>query len=852
MKQKLIQMFLMLSLIVASCVPVPPTDIPTPTNTGTSTQIVEINSRTPTRRPPTKTPNTPSLTPTATPTLASPSETPSSTATSSSTPTFTVTPSRTPSPTVTVTRTPTNTRTPSPTPTITRTPTSTRTPFSGGVVFVGAGDITSCGQTQDEATAKLIDALPSAEVYTLGDNAYPDGTADQFANCYHPTWGRFKNRTHPSVGNHDYHQPNAQDYSNYFGSAAGEPTKLYYSYDLGDWHIIVLNSEIERTLTSPQITWLKQDLANNNDMCTLAMWHRPLFSTGQHGNNTSMKTFWDVLYAEGVDLILGGHDHHYQRYTTINPSGVADPTGIREFVVGTGGASLYPFLSTSPNIEVRNNTTYGVLKLTLNSDSYDWQFIPVAGQTFTDSGSAGCLNNRGSVTPIPSKTPTITPTASGSNTTSFNPSLEDFPNPERGFMKQSSIFPDQAFDQTKIRALVPSDTLVWVYFRLDNFKDKPLDANALSNIDLAFATARSRGLKLVVRFNYNECTGSTSDANLACPDATIARVTEHQNQLQPILQKNLDVLAVLQAGMVGHWGEWHSSKYLHPYRREVVDNWLRILPLFRMIQIRYPRYKEIFYGGITPASEAYSGSDRSRIGFHDDCFLRDQDDAGSYKSYSSQLPRQESTYCSQTDVECWKEFTERETLTTVNGGETCQLNPPRTDCPNALAELDRFNFSFLNNQYRPEVLSAWETQGCMDDVRIKLGYRYTLKTAEFPNSINAGEILDFKIRIRNDGFASLYNPRPAYLVLQGSTARYNIAIQNFDIRHLESGEEVNYILGVTIPSGVLTGNYAVGLWLPDASPTLQANPAYSIRFGNDGVWSSGTGVNFLTSIDVNP
>src|SRR5688572_20557152 len=278
---------------------------------------------------------------------------------------------------------------------------------TGDPVFVGAGDIANCSRTEDEATAKLLDNI-SGTVYTTGDNAYPDGTLAQFNNCYGPTWGRHKNRTKPSPGNHDYHVSGAAGYFDYFGAAAGDRSKGYYSYNLGAWHIISLNSEISQSAGSAQEQWLRADLAANPKICTLAYWHKPRFSSGQHGNIAGSQALWQALYAQGADVVLNGHDHTYERFALQNPNGQADSRGIREFVVGTGGASLYSFTSNQPNSQVRNNTTWGVLKLTLHSASYDWQFIPIAGQNFTDSGSANCVGS-GPV-PTPTRTPTLGPT----------------------------------------------------------------------------------------------------------------------------------------------------------------------------------------------------------------------------------------------------------------------------------------------------------------------------------------------------------------------------------------------------------------------------------------------------------
>jgi hypothetical protein len=304
-------------------------------------------------------------------------------------PTATITP--TPGPTSTSTNTPTSTSTPIPGPS----PTPTNTPASGGVVFVGAGDIADCSRVQDDLTAQLLDNIPGT-VFTVGDNAYPSGSAANFNNCYEPTWGRHKSRTHPAVGDNEYDTSEASGYFNYFGSAAGDPTKGYYSYDVGSWHIITLNSNCSEIggcdSDSDQGQWLQADLDAHPNSCILAIHHEPLFSS--KGGDSDLRDFWVPLYAAGADIVLSGHRHNYERFAQQNPDGMLDPgRGIRQFVVGTGGTSLSSFGSgIAPNSEVRNDSTHGLLKLTLHPGSYDWEFVPIAGQAFTDSGSAQCVS----------------------------------------------------------------------------------------------------------------------------------------------------------------------------------------------------------------------------------------------------------------------------------------------------------------------------------------------------------------------------------------------------------------------------------------------------------------------------
>jgi acid phosphatase type 7 len=263
-------------------------------------------------------------------------------------------------------------------------------------VLLAAGDIANCKMLSGaQATAKIIEGIPGT-VAALGDLALSNGTAEEFANCYDKTWGAFKSRTRPAPGNHEFHSSGATPYFDYFGAAAGDPTKGYYSYELGSWHVIALNGECKDVggcqTGSPEETWLRADLRAHPAMCTLAYWHEPLFSSGAaHGNSPIYIDFWRDLYNAHATVVLNGHDHDYERFAPQTPDGVADPSrGIREFVVGTGGNNPRAFGPPKQNSEVRKAYTFGVLKLTLRAHSYDWEFIPVEGQTFHDSGSGSC------------------------------------------------------------------------------------------------------------------------------------------------------------------------------------------------------------------------------------------------------------------------------------------------------------------------------------------------------------------------------------------------------------------------------------------------------------------------------
>jgi acid phosphatase type 7 len=262
-------------------------------------------------------------------------------------------------------------------------------PPPGDPVLVGAGDIAGSG-SGDEATASLLDNI-AGTVFTAGDNVYDNGTLTEFNTWYEPTWGRHKARTKPSPGNHDYNTAGASGYYTYFGAVANGPNG-YYSYDLGNWHVVAINSNVARGVGSAQEQWLRADLAASTKPCTVAYWHHPRFTSGaNHSPDTSMGPIVQALYDFNADVVVAGHNHNYERFAPMNPSGQLDTVrGIRHFVAGMGGRSHYSFGTIQPNSEVRNSTTYGVLKLTLHANSYDWQFVPQAGMTFTDNGTTSC------------------------------------------------------------------------------------------------------------------------------------------------------------------------------------------------------------------------------------------------------------------------------------------------------------------------------------------------------------------------------------------------------------------------------------------------------------------------------
>ena len=360
-------------------------------------------------------------------------------------PAATATATRNPAITPTVTSVPTFTPSPIPSPTRTSAPST-----SGDPVIGAAGDV-ACdpnsssfnggnGTTNNCRQKAVSDVMLNSNltaVLVLGDVQYEDGTLTKYQQSYDPSWGRMKNITRPAVGNHEYLTSGAAGYFSYFGAAAGDRTKGYYSYNIGAWHIIALNSNCSQVggcgSGSPQETWLRADLAANPTMGTLVYFHHPRFSSGQHGNNTAYDMFWRDLYAAGVEIVLNGHDHIYERFAPQSPSAGADPRGIQQFTVGTGGKNHTTIVAIQPNSVVRNTDTYGFLKLSLHATSYDWQFVPEPGKTFTDTGTRNCFTTSSTSptsVPVVSKTPTLnptgaapTPTAVGTNQPAPTPTI---------------------------------------------------------------------------------------------------------------------------------------------------------------------------------------------------------------------------------------------------------------------------------------------------------------------------------------------------------------------------------------------------------------------------------------------
>jgi hypothetical protein len=257
-------------------------------------------------------------------------------------------------------------------------------PVMGQHVLVGAGDIAVCGSVATAQTAALLDRIDGT-VFTAGDNAYFQGSAANYRDCYDPTWGRHKHRTRPAPGNHEYETAGGAAYFDYFGPSAGPPGLGYYSFEAGPWHVVSLNSNVAANQSSAQYQWLANDLLARNARCVAAIWHHPMFSSGPNGPSPLMRDIWQLLQQARAEIVITGHDHVYERFVPLDVNRRPTPDGLRQFTVGTGGAELYSFANVSPDSEVRI-AAFGLLKLTLTGDGYRWEYLGTNGNVL-DSGT---------------------------------------------------------------------------------------------------------------------------------------------------------------------------------------------------------------------------------------------------------------------------------------------------------------------------------------------------------------------------------------------------------------------------------------------------------------------------------
>jgi hypothetical protein len=397
------------------------------------------------------------------------------------------------------------------------------------------------------------------------------------------------------------------------------------------------------------------------------------------------------------------------------------------------------------------------------------------------------------------------------------------PNPERGYYTRINLLqPAQAAD-------IAEDglTLALAIVKLDAYRDRPLDAVLLAQLETGLAAVRAAGLKVILRFRYNS--GYVDDAPREI-------ILQHIAQLAPLFEANEDVIAVVQAGFIGAWGEWHHSTHgldNDADRALILGALLDALPVSRSVQVRTPMQKAAALGGPLAAAEAGSGSDRSRVGHHNDCFLATDDDYGTFAEPIAE----------------WRGYVAQDAAYVPVGGETCQINWPRTDCDNAVDELAELGFSYLNEDYEASVIEAWEDQGCGEPIRRRLGYRLWAERLVHTREVAPGGELAVTIQLTNGGFAAPFNARPVAITLTRGAARYVAELEGRDVRGWRPGP-ITLAARLRVPADAPAGDYELGLWLPDAAEALRDDARYAIRLANDG-WTD-DGVNRLSEVAIDP
>ena len=409
----------------------------------------------------------------------------------------------------------------------------------------------------------------------------------------------------------------------------------------------------------------------------------------------------------------------------------------------------------------------------------------------------------------------------------FEENKNSLPNPERGFFGEIDLMERRGFEKLTDKG----QTLGFAPVDLAAYRDSQLDDAFLEKLEEGFAGVREAGIKVILRFRYNEGPWPESE-----PDAPKAMVLNHLSQLSPLLHKHSDVIAVMQAGFIGAWGEWHSSTEgldNTKDQRDILMAILEALPASRMTQVRQPDFKRALFGAeALSEKEAFSDLLKARVGHHDDCLLADSVTA------PDQLSDEDLTYLKE------------EGRFTPMGGETCALNPPLTNCRDASLFLEGLHLSFLNHEWNPQVIDQWLHQGCYTEIHRRLGYRLILERASFPEKIAAGDVLPLLVDLRNDGFAAPFNERPLYVVLDGSEGRFWANLEAVDLRRLEPGPH-HFEAFLKLPKDVPAGHYQLGLAMLDAALSLQEDSRYHLRFLNRNTWDPSTYIDRLGDLQVN-
>jgi len=442
--------------------------------------------------------------------------------------------------------------------------------------------------------------------------------------------------------------------------------------------------------------------------------------------------------------------------------------------------------------------------------------VPNSGGTTGLAGSASQAGS-GGLSPNTDDAP--------STPVTFTPSDAVILNPERGFYASSSIV--NAPNLSGLRA--SGVTLVFTYVRLDAYRTSDLPDSLLQQATAGFEKARQAGVKVILRFAYNF--GPYPDSE---PDAPVAWVLKHIGQVKPLIEANADVIAVVQAGFIGAWGEWHTStnNLTEPQtRKQILETLVEAVPLSRSVQLRYPPYKQALYGAALTEANAFGTTFAARVGHHNDCFVSSDTDVGTYPD---------------DEVDAFRDYVGADTAFVPMGGETCAVSAPRSECTSALAEMTKLHFSYINREFQEDVLASW--QPCREEMEKRLGYRLLLESARLPEAVKPGGSFTLAARLKNEGFAAPFNARPVFVVLRGADFSAKVALEAVDPRRWLQGAELQVRL--RLPSTLPAGTYSLALWLPDAASTLEARPEYALRLANEQVWDDATGENTLGEIAV--
>ena len=395
-------------------------------------------------------------------------------------------------------------------------------------------------------------------------------------------------------------------------------------------------------------------------------------------------------------------------------------------------------------------------------------------------------------------------------------------NPERGFFTPYQLPGYPGF--SPVRAT--GNTLVHLNIRLDDWRETDIPQDVLDGFDTNFADIRDAGLKAIIRFSYNE--GPYPDSE---PDASKAQILRHIEQLTPFLQKNADVIAWVEAGFIGAWGEWHTSTNGLDNltdKSEILHAVVDAIPN-RYVQVRYPANIIEMYPDPMDAVSA-------RVAHHNDCFLSSDTDVGTYERDGVNTIERDQNYLAEL------------TRFTPMSGETCAPFPPRSECASAIQEMELLHFSAINEAYHKGILRSWEQGGCMEEITNRLGYRLSLASAEFNEQVRPGGLLNLTVNITNTGFASLMNSRPLFIVLQEPSSVFLTKLE-LDLRTWQPGSS-SFTAKVRLPSKLGEGDYDLALWLPDEAEMLQENPLYAVQFANEGTWDEATGYNLLGRVTI--